>query len=62
MLKGFTLPLEGTSPIAGLALSDNTLYGTTHTGGSFDAGTVFKLNVDGTGFAVLKHFQGAIRN
>lgn len=46
---------------AALAESGGVLYGTTHTGGSDNLGTVFKINRDGTGYAVLHHF-GAITN
>ena len=35
----------------------NTIYGTASRGGQFGAGSLFKLNTDGTGFAVLKHFR-----
>jgi uncharacterized repeat protein (TIGR03803 family) len=38
--------------------SDGVLYGTTSAGGSNDSGTVFKLNKDGTGYAILHHFNG----
>ena len=40
-------------------LSGDTLYGTTVEGGTANDGTVFKVNTDGSGFAVLKHFTGA---
>jgi uncharacterized repeat protein (TIGR03803 family) len=33
----------------------NTHYGTTSWGGKFGLGTVFKINSDGTGFAVIAH-------
>jgi len=46
---------DGTSPY-GLILSGNTLYGTTYWGGSAGNGTVFALNVDGTGFTTLHTF------
>ncbi len=39
-----------------LALSGRTLYGTTWSGGSGCAGTVFKVNTDGTDFKVLHGF------
>jgi uncharacterized repeat protein (TIGR03803 family) len=48
---------EGASPLAGLVLSGNILYGTTWLGGTSGLGTVFKLNTDGGNFTVLKHFS-----
>jgi uncharacterized repeat protein (TIGR03803 family) len=47
---------DGVNPSADLVLSGNTLYGTCYRGGTSDAGTVFALNTDGTGFAVLHSF------
>jgi uncharacterized repeat protein (TIGR03803 family) len=41
----------------GLVLSNNTLYGTAKNGGASASGTVFKLNTDGSGFAVLHPFM-----
>jgi uncharacterized repeat protein (TIGR03803 family) len=41
-----------------LALSGNTLYGTTYNGGASLYGTVFKVNTDGTGYGVLKELNG----
>src|SRR5439155_12275809 len=38
--------------------SDGALYGTTEYGGDAGLGTVFKLNKDGNGFAVLRSFSG----
>lgn len=38
---------------------DGTLYGLTYQGGAFDAGTIFKIKIDGTGFLVLKNFNPA---
>jgi uncharacterized repeat protein (TIGR03803 family) len=49
---------DGASPSGGLKLSGNTLYGTTQNEGSTGNGTVFKVNTDGSGFTVLKHFTG----
>jgi uncharacterized repeat protein (TIGR03803 family) len=37
---------------------DGALYGTAERGGSFGCGTVFRVNLDGTGYTVLKHFSG----
>lgn len=60
-IKWFTNSIEGSYPQGNLVLSGNTLYGTTLDGGSFGGssgyGTVFKINTDGTGFAVLKNFD-----
>lgn len=47
---------DGALPSCVLVLSGNTLYGTTLSGGSAGAGTVFSLNTDGTGFTVLHSF------
>ena len=59
LLKWFTNSVEGGSLSAGLVLDGSTLYGTTYYGGSSDFGTVFKLNTNGTGYAVLKSFTGS---
>src|ERR1035437_4022567 len=64
-LHTFTGPLLVSSPItnsdgawprSGVILSDNTLYGTAHNGGSSGAGTVFKVNTNGTGFTTVHNF------
>jgi uncharacterized repeat protein (TIGR03803 family) len=47
---------DGANPYAGLILSNNTLYGTAHGGGSSGYGTVFKVNTDGTSFTNLHSF------
>jgi len=39
-----------------LTTSGSTLYGAAPYGGPFGYGTVFKMNTNGTGFTVLKHF------
>jgi uncharacterized repeat protein (TIGR03803 family) len=36
--------------------SGNVLFGTTSSGGTSNFGTVFKLNLDGSGFGVIKNF------
>ncbi len=56
VLKNFDTSTTGGGSYARLLEVDEVLYGTTYLGGSGNAGTVFKLNLDGTGFAVLKHF------
>src|SRR6266446_1694376 len=44
---------DGAYPRDALILSGNTLYGTAYQGGTSGAGTVFKINTDGTGFTNL---------
>src|SRR6185503_3918870 len=39
-----------------LLLANGVLYGTTQAGGASGSGTIFKMNPDGSGFAVLKSF------
>src|SRR5262245_24402673 len=38
--------------------SDGALYGTAYKGGPYDAGKVFKINKDGSGFTTLHDFDG----
>ena len=56
-LRNFTFSTGG-NPSAGLSLSGDTLYGTTPVGGSLSAGTIFKINRDGTGFTNFYNFIG----
>ena len=49
---------NGNNPMASLLLLTNVLYGTTDNGGEFDAGTVFSINTNGTGFNVIYSFSG----
>ena len=46
---------DGTS---NLTLSGSTLYGMTFQGGSGGAGTIFQINLDGTGLTILHNFTG----
>ena len=57
-LHSFTFGGDGSFPLGELVLSGNTLYGTASTGGKSGVGTVFSLNTDGTGFAILYSFSG----
>jgi uncharacterized repeat protein (TIGR03803 family) len=50
---------EGTNPHGTLTLFNGVLYGTTEGGGSIGGGTIFRMNVDGTGFLVLHNFGGS---
>lgn len=47
---------SGAVPLGGLLLSGNLLYGTTSAGGSNGAGTVFSVNSNGSGLAVIHAF------
>src|SRR5947207_713306 len=51
-------PTAGAYPTAGLVLSGNTLYGTAGSSGTGDGGTVFAININGTGFTNLHSFTG----
>ena len=48
---------DGGHPVAGLLLTSNTLFGTTLDLGISSSGTLFKINTEGTGFAVLHSFS-----
>jgi uncharacterized repeat protein (TIGR03803 family) len=48
---------DGASPITCVTLDGNVLYGTAWMGGNYGQGTVFKMNSDGSGYMVLKHFN-----
>jgi len=49
---------DGAAPLAGLLKgSDGALYGATSQGGSNHVGTVFKLNIDGSGYSVLRQLS-----
>lgn len=50
---------EGALP-ASLLVNGTTLYGTTYWGGANGNGTVFRMQLDGSGFSMLHHF-GATR-
>ena len=47
---------DGKNPYGSLLLVNNQLYGTTAKGGDYDVGTVFVMNVDGTGYQRLHSF------
>jgi uncharacterized repeat protein (TIGR03803 family) len=49
---------DGAHPRAGLVLSGSTLYGTAKSAGSSSNGTVFAVNLDGSGFTNLHTFTG----
>ena len=55
--NGHTSNTDGACPESGVILSGCVLYGTAHAGGEAGNGTVFRLNTDGSGFAVLHSFS-----
>ena len=55
-LRGFTGLVDGGTPIAGLAISSNNLFGTAMFGGASAQGTVFRISIDGRGFTTLRNF------
>jgi uncharacterized repeat protein (TIGR03803 family) len=56
-LYSFTGGADGANPWAALVLSHSTLYGTTYAGGGGAlAGTIFAINIDGSGFTNLHIF------
>jgi len=57
-LYSLTGGADGAYPRSGLLLSGDVLYGTTTAAGDSGLGTVFSLNIDGTGFATLHSFTG----
>jgi uncharacterized repeat protein (TIGR03803 family) len=52
-LRTFTNNPDGQRPADTLLLAGNTLYGTTHYGGTNGAGMIFSVNTNGTGFVNL---------
>jgi len=57
-LHSFAGGSDGANPSAGLILLSNSLYGTTVYRGSSNAGSVFKVRVNGAGFTNLYGFTG----
>lgn len=53
---GYWTNSDGGHSVARLVAQSGVLYGTTFDGGSIGSGVVFKLNQDGSGYTVLKHF------
>jgi uncharacterized repeat protein (TIGR03803 family) len=47
---------DGANPQSEVLLFNNVLYGTAMNGGQFGNGTLFRLNLDGSGFTTLYHF------
>lgn len=50
---------DGIHPFGSLIFKGSLLVGMTYQGGSFGKGTIFKINMNGTGYAILHSFAGA---
>lgn len=48
----------GADPVKLIQGADGYLYGITHSGGTHNLGTVYRVNTDGTGFELLHEFAG----
>src|SRR5882724_8071166 len=48
---------EGANPFSSVTVSEDALFGTTQYGGNSRSGSLFKMNVDGTGFTNLHNFN-----
>jgi uncharacterized repeat protein (TIGR03803 family) len=56
VLHSFTPTGDGYAPSGGLTLVGTTLYGMTGQGGTIGVGTIFRVNTDGTGYALMHSF------
>jgi len=59
ILHCFSNTPDGCWPYSGLTLCNNALYGTTVNGGANSNGTIYKINLDGTGYTTLYSFANA---
>jgi len=57
-LVNFAGGSDGANPYGGLTLANSKLYGMTRIGGSANGGTIFSVNLDGTGYTNLFSFTG----
>ncbi|GEM_PF-1371452 len=57
-LLDFEGATNGRNPYGSLTLAGSVLYGMTCRGGANDKGTIFKINLDGTGYSKLLDFAG----
>ncbi|HYG36864.1 MAG TPA: choice-of-anchor tandem repeat GloVer-containing protein, partial [Clostridia bacterium] len=63
VLHSYSGDADGQQPNAGLVQgTDGVLYGTTYLGGSNRAGTIFKVNPDGSGNTPIYQFEASTDN
>ncbi|HTI98419.1 MAG TPA: choice-of-anchor tandem repeat GloVer-containing protein [Dongiaceae bacterium] len=62
VLHSFTNKPDGKTPTGKLLLLGHTLYGVTSAGGTNGTGfgTVYQVNTDGSGYAILHHFTNSV--
>ena len=58
ILHSFSGATEGSNPTGSLVLKNSLLYGLTRFGGPSGKGTIFKVDINGSGFKVLHSFAG----
>ena len=58
LLHSFGTTGDGDNPRGSLIQDGTTLYGMTQYGGGSNAGTIFKIETDGTGYSILHSFSG----
>ncbi|HEX4825929.1 MAG TPA: choice-of-anchor tandem repeat GloVer-containing protein [Candidatus Polarisedimenticolaceae bacterium] len=61
VLHTFPVAGEGINPAGIMLAADGRLYGTTMGGGFDDAGTLYGLNIDGSGFSSLVEFERVLQ-
>jgi uncharacterized repeat protein (TIGR03803 family) len=49
---------DGQTPFGSLTVANGVLYGMTYTGGARSGGTIFRMNPDGSNFALVHSFSG----
>jgi len=54
--------VDGSGTQSGLVGSGGTLFGSTRAGGSYASGVLFAMQMDGSGYTVLKHFSAMTNN
>ncbi|NCU41880.1 MAG: hypothetical protein EOM19_04125 [Candidatus Moranbacteria bacterium] len=60
LLHSFSSASDGGNPQGSLVLEGDTLFGLASEGGVNNAGTIFKIQIDGTGFEVFHNFDPSV--